>query len=149
MTGEIRLRKAKSEDLETVYSLVKELAVYEKEPEAVTSGLSDYQEAMQSGLIEVILAETGDETAGMALYYDTFSTWKGKMLYLEDFYVKPEYRGKGIGKSIFEEVLREARRRECRMMKWQVLDWNEPAIGFYRNYEVTFDEKWVDCKIYF
>ena len=89
------------------------------------------------------------EIVGMALYCGMFSTWRGRMLYLEDFIVRESLRGAGIGKMLFEAFIEEARRQEVLLVKWQVLNWNEAGLNFYRKYPTVFDEEWVDCKIYF
>ncbi len=144
----VQIRKAKTKDLDSVLHLVRELAIFEKEPKAVTATLEQYHTAFTEGLIDIIVAETGDEIVGMALYYDTFSTWKGKMLYLEDFIVKSAYRSKGIGARIYDAFLEEARRRNCVMVKWQVLYWNEDAISFYKKRGVIIQEEWLNCKLF-
>lgn len=149
MSSNVQIRYAKKEDLPSVYALVQQLAEFENAPKAVTSSLSDYKQAFESSLVGIVLAEQDTKIIGMALYYDTFSTWKGKMLYLEDFIVESQYRNQGIGKLLFDAVVEEAHRRKCTMMKWQVLDWNTSAIRFYKKYNTTFDKEWIDCKLYF
>jgi GNAT superfamily N-acetyltransferase len=84
---------------------------------------------------------------GLSLYYFRYSTWKGKMLYLEDLIVTLEHRKKGIGRKLFDATIEVARRTECRGMIWQVLDWNEPALNFYRNYNPIIDPGWVTCRL--
>lgn len=133
----------------TVLDLVIELAVYEKEPDAVTATLSDYEQAFDERIFEVLLAEVNGEVAGMVLYYMTYSTWKGKMLYLEDFVVKASFRKKGIGQVLFDALKKEAIRKEVRLLKWQVLDWNQPAIEFYKKNKSIIEAEWLNCKIYF
>jgi len=145
----ITLRKAKREDLNDIRQLVVELAIFEKEPDAVKATLKDYQDAFDSELITCIVAEDDSITIGMTLFYDTFSTWRGKMLYLEDFYVKPEYRGKGVGSALFDAVVAEAKATGCKMMKWQVLDWNQSAIDFYDVKGATIEREWYNGKIIF
>lgn len=147
--GEITLRKAKREDLFDIRQLVVELAVFEKEPNAVHATLEDYQKAFDSDLITCIIAEEDSKTIGMTLFYDTFSTWRGKMLYLEDFYVQPTYRGKGVGSKLFDAVVEEAKATGCTMMKWQVLDWNTKAIDFYLAKGSTIEKEWYNGKIIF
>jgi len=147
MGSSIIIRKGQRIDLQGVYDLVVELAVFEKEPDAVISQLKDYQDAFDSGLINTLVAENQGTIIGMALFYDTFSTWRGKMLYLEDFYVKSGFRSQGIGDQIFDEVLKEAIKRECKILKWQVLDWNEGAIKFYHRKKATLEKNWWNGKI--
>jgi GNAT superfamily N-acetyltransferase len=84
---------------------------------------------------------------GMAIYYPTFSTWRGKMLYLEDFYVQPKYRSKGIGQSLFDSILHRARITNCKLMKWQVLDWNKKAIKFYKRNNAEIETEWLNGKL--
>lgn len=145
----IHLRKATKEDLQGILDLVVGLAVYEKEPDAVTATIEDYTKAFQEGLISAHVAVDGDQLVGMALYYMTFSTWRGHMLYLEDFYVMEEYRSSGIGQLLFDEYLAEAKSRECKMVKWEVLDWNLKAVKFYEKNGAIIEKYWWDCKIIF
>ena len=145
----IVLRSANRSDMEAVLGLVRELAVFEKEPEAVKSTIDDYNSAFDSGLIGSIAAFDKEVMVGMTLFYDTFSTWRGKMLYLEDFYVKPNYRGSGIGSKLFDAVIQEAKNRNCTMIKWQVLDWNSSAIDFYEAKGATIEKEWYNGKIIF
>lgn len=145
---EIKIRKAEREDLPEILKLVIELAVFEKEPDAVTATLSDYQTAWDNKLIDCIVACDQDKVIGVALYYDTFSTWKGKMLYLEDFVVSTKYRSKGVGKMIYDELFLEAERRKAILVKWQVLDWNEGAVRFYEREGATIEREWWNVKKY-
>jgi len=146
---EYQIRKASKKDLPDILKLVIELAVYEKEPEAVTATLHDYEENFEAGIFDAFVAEYQGKIIGMALFYLTYSTWKGRMLYLEDFVVTQSHRRTGIGKQIFESVVQEAKFKQAKRMKWQVLDWNEPAINFYKKYDVSFDEDWLTCDLYF
>lgn len=145
----VTLRKANEADLAAIRDLVIELAIFEKAPHAVTSSLEDYVKAFDTGLISCIVAEYNNEIVGMTLFYDTFSTWKGKMLYLEDFYVKPSMRGRSIGSQLFDAVVNEAKITDCKMIKWQVLDWNVKAIEFYRAKGATIEVDWFNGKIIF
>ena len=141
------LRKATKQDLQPVLDLVKELALYEKAPQEVTVTLADYETDFENNVFEIILAEQESKIVGIAFYYMAYSTWKGKMLFLEDFVVKEELRGQGIGKLIFRSYLEEARRQNVSIAKWQVLDWNEPAINFYEKYNSTIEKQWFNGKI--
>lgn len=143
----ITTRKAILADMKAVRDLVVELAIYEKEPNAVTASLEDYQQDFSNGWFECHLAEDEQEVVGMILYYNTYSTWKGRMLYLEDFVVKQSHRRKGIGKILFKELFNIAQAKDARLIKWQVLDWNKPAIEFYKSYEATIEKEWYNCKI--
>ena len=146
---EIKIRKAEIGDMEAIHALVRELAEYEKGLHRVTTSPESYKEDFARKAFEAFVAEVDDEIVGMALYYGMFSTWRGRMLYLEDFVVKDSMRGQGIGKMLFETFMEEARKQKVALVKWQVLHWNEPGLNFYRKYETVFDDEWVDCKIYF
>jgi len=143
------VRKATRNDLDGIYKLVIELAIYEEEPQAVKATLEDYQKAFDENLISAHVAEENGEIVGMALYYMTFSTWKGHMLYLEDFYVTEKSRSSGIGQILFDAYIREAKDRGCKMVKWEVLDWNTKAIKFYERNGATIEKQWWDGKIIF
>ncbi len=143
----ITIRKAEKKDLAAVHALVTELAVYENEPEAVTATLADYERDFEAGFFESLVAETAGKVVGIALYYTAYSTWKGRMLYLEDFVVTQSHRRQGIGELIFEKVIEEACRIGANRMKWQVLDWNEPAIKFYEKYNAEFDKGWLNVNL--
>lgn len=145
----INIRKAGSGDMEAIHSLVRELAEYERGLHKVTTTPESYKADFAMGAFEAFVAEVDQEIVGMALYCGMFSTWRGRMLYLEDFIVKEAMRGHGIGKLLFEAFLEEAKRQEVALVKWQVLNWNEPGLNFYQKYETSFDEEWVDCKIFF
>ena len=145
----VRIRKGVVKDIASVFSLVRELAVYEKAPNEVTTNLEEYIRLYRDGLFDFYVAEKDDVVVGIALYYFTFSTWKGKMLYLEDFVVRQSERGQGIGRALFDAIITEAKNTECALMKWEVLDWNESAIRFYEKYDSTFDKEWWNGKLYF
>ena len=142
------IRKAKKTDLEFVHKLVVELAIYEKEPDAVTATLDDYEQAFSEGIFEVLIAERDNQIVGIALYYMTYSTWKGKMLYLEDFVVQEKYRHLGIGQSLFDAFKKEGKKKGAVLLKWQVLDWNTVAIRFYEKNNATLETDWINCKYY-
>lgn len=145
----ITIRKATLSDIPAIYGLVVELAVFEKEPEAVTAHLADYESAYEEGLIRVHVAEDDGAVVGMTVTYMTFSTWKGKMLYLEDFYVKATHRSQGVGQRLFDAYITEAKNLGCSMVKWQVLDWNTEAIRFYERNEATIEKQWYNGKMIF
>ncbi len=143
------IRQGTAADLPAVHDLVRELAIYEKAEEAFVATLKDYQRDFAAGIFETIVIEHDEAgVVGMALYYMTYSTWKGRMLYLEDFVVKNAYRRKGLGQLLFDAFLKEARRKECRLVKWQVLDWNEPAIRFYEKNRALIEKEWWNGKIF-
>lgn len=130
--------------------LIHELAVYEKAPEEVTV---DFNHFVESGFGEkpvwwAFVAEIENEVVGFALYYIRYSTWKGQRLYLEDILVNECWRGKGIGKLLFNKLIEEAKEKKLNGMVWQVLEWNEPAINFYKKYQgVRFEGEWVNCSL--
>ena len=145
---DIKIQKAYKKDLPDVLNLVKELAIYEKMPHAVTATLDDYELALDENRIQILKAEKDGKMVGMALYYLTFSTWKGKMMYLEDLYVQEEYRRFGVGKMIFDALLQDCSDQNCILLKWQVLDWNVPAVRFYEKIGATIEKEWWNGKIY-
>ena len=145
----ISIRKAVREDCARILSLVKELAVYERAPNEVTVTLEHFE---QSGFGSrpvwwAFVAEVDGEIQGFALFYIRFSTWKGQRMYLEDFYVNEDFRGLGLGKLLFDRLIKEARRRKLNGIQWQVLEWNEPAINFYKKYNAVMDGEWLNCAI--
>lgn len=145
----IVIRKGTADDIPAVFSLVEELAIYEKAEHEVVTNIELYEKLFKESLFDFFVAEEKGEVHGIALYYFTFSTWKGKMMYLEDFVVFPEQRGRGIGRLLFEAVIEEAKASECAMMKWQVLDWNVDAHRFYEKYDATLEKDWWNGKLFF
>ncbi|MCR9099905.1 MAG: GNAT family N-acetyltransferase [bacterium] len=145
---QINIRPGTADDLPAIHNLVLELAEYEKAAHEFTASLEDYRRDFREGVFEVLVAEQGQTIVGMALYYMTYSTWKGKMLYLEDFVVQGAHRRRGIGDALFDAFLETARAKGCRLVKWQVLDWNEPAIRFYRKKAATIEQEWWNGKIF-
>ena len=145
----ITLRVAQKEDCPHLIELVNELAVFEKLPEEVTVSLQEFEDAGfgNNPVWKAFVAVDNDVIIGFALYYVRFSTWKGRRVYLEDFIVTEEYRGKGIGKLLFERIIQETKELGYSGMVWQVLDWNEPAIGFYKKYEANIEEGWLNASL--
>ena len=113
----INIRKAELSDLTAILSLVKELAIYENAGDQVLASLEDYKNAFEERIFESQVAEINGQVVGMTLYYMTYSTWRGKMLYLEDFVVSESYRNKGVGQILFDAFLAEARSKEVAMVK--------------------------------
>jgi len=147
----ITIREAVPSDMEAVWNLIRELAIYEK---AEHEFINTVDQLTKDGfgpneVFDCIVAEVGSQVIGFALYYTSYSTWKGKCLYLEDFLVTEAWRGKGIGKLLFDRVFQEAKDRNVGRFEWQVLDWNEPAINFYKKYDAILDEEWLNGKIIF
>ncbi|EPR66174.1 GNAT family N-acetyltransferase [Cyclobacterium qasimii] len=145
------VRKGKKEDLPAILDLIKELALYEKAPDEVTNTL-EMMEKDGFGpepVFGFFVVEKGEEKTiiGTAIYYYRYSTWKGKRLYLEDYIITEKERGKGAGKLLFERVLAKSLEDGCTGMMWQVLDWNEPAINFYKKYGASMEEEWINCNL--
>ena len=145
----IDIRKATIDDMAGIHELVKELARYENAEDQVKTTVADYEKNFLSNVFDVIVAEdeSGD-ILGMTLYFKCWSTWKGRMLYLDDFVVKEEYRKAGIGQLLFDALLNEGRRLGCSLVKWQVLDWNEPALKFYEKNEAIIEKEWWNGKVF-
>lgn len=145
----IIIRPAVAKDVPGLFALVKELALFEKAPEAVWN---TEERMLEEGFgatpyFKAIAAEDTEsgEIVGMTLFHWAYSTWKGKFIYLDDFYVKEHLRGKGVGRQLMDAFMKEAKEMGASGVKWQVLDWNEPAIEFYKKYEVKFDAEWINC----
>ena len=128
------IRKGKASDLPQVLELINELALYEKAPQEVTVTIAELIEDSfgDNPVFYFFVAEQGTQILGTAIYYIKYSTWKGRCVYLEDIIVKESQRGKKIGKHLFEAVILECKNLGAKRMEWQVLDWNEPAINFYK-----------------
>lgn len=150
MKKNILIRQATVEDMPAVHALVHELAVFERAPEAHTATVEDYIRDFNEKIFEAHVAvdKDADRIVGMIFYYMSYSTWKGRMLYLEDFVVTESYRQYGVGQLLFDKYLEVAREKECRLVKWQVLDWNEPAIKFYKKNEAIIENEWYNGKIF-
>ncbi|MGB3466498.1 MAG: GNAT family N-acetyltransferase [Cyclobacteriaceae bacterium] len=145
----LMVREGKKTDLEAVLGLVKELADYEKALDQVENTV-DRMEKDGFGdhpYFGFFVAEKDGEVVGTAIYYYRYSTWKGKRLYLEDIVVTQSLRGKGYGKQLFDAVIKKGKDTGCTGMMWQVLDWNTPAIEFYKQYNTAFDDEWINCSI--
>ncbi|HTD40863.1 MAG TPA: GNAT family N-acetyltransferase [Mucilaginibacter sp.] len=140
------LRIAVKEDCPRLLELVNELALFEKAPEEVTVTLEEFEDAGfgKNPVWKTFVAEADGLIVGFALYYVRYSTWKGCRMYLEDLIVTESWRGKGVGKLLFDRLIIEARERGFNGMTWQVLDWNEPAIQFYKKYEAAIDAGWLN-----
>jgi len=148
MNSLTKVRKAKLDDMSGILGLVRQLAVYERAPEAVTATLADYEKNYLEGVFDALVAmDEKDQIIGTTIYYLSWSTWKGRMLYLEDFVVDDSKRGQGTGKLLFEALMQEAITLDCRLMKWQILEWNAPALNFYQKYQAVIEKDWLNGKI--
>ncbi len=145
----IVIREAIKEDCPRLLDLVNELAEFERAPKEVTVTLKEFEEAGfgVKPVWKAFVAEADGIIAGFALYYIRFSTWKGCRLYLEDFLITKEMRGRGIGKLLFETIIQEAKEKGFNGITWQVLDWNEPAIKFYKKYQSIVEQGWLNASL--
>lgn len=145
----VNIRKATIEDMKDIHDLVVELAVYEKSPEEVYTDQDEYKQDFENGLFNCLVAEDNGKILGIAIYYMAYSTWKGKMMYLDDLVIRKEYRRLGIGGMLFQTFLTESKAVGCRLVKWQVLDWNELALNFYSRFDAVIEKDWWNGKIVF
>lgn len=149
----MRIRPATPADMQAVWSLIYELAVYEKAPEQViTRPESLVEDGFGVGRkwFECMVAEAEDgQLVGIALYYFAYSTWKGKMIYLDDIVVTEAWRGRGVGNQLMQTLIETARQAGVKQLRWHVLDWNEPAIKFYEKLGADLDSEWITCKLRF
>jgi GNAT superfamily N-acetyltransferase len=140
----MNIRKGNPEDMKAVLSLIQELAIFEKEPDAVSITESDLirDGFSENPLFHVFVAEVDTEIVGIALYYYRFSTWKGKTIHLEDLIVKDKMRGSGLGFALYSEIMKQAKKDNVRRVEWNVLNWNTPAVKFYENSGAKVIEEW-------
>lgn len=145
----ITIRKGQPKDVEAAFNLIKELAEYEKAPHEVTTTV---EQMLEDGfgnhpVYQMLVAVAGETVVGIAIYFTKYSTWKGKGIYLDDIVVSENWRGQGVGSLLFKALIEEAKNNHCRQLHWQVLNWNEPAIHFYKKFETQFDGEWINCKM--
>lgn len=141
-----KIRLAKEKDFISILSLIKELAKFEKSSEKVTNTLEQIikeKDFFKSFVVE----KDGKEIIGFALFYFVYYTWVGKSLYLDDLYVKEQYRGNKIGSKLLEKVINFGKDNNCKRIRWQVLNWNKPAIEFYKKIGVKLDNEWINCDL--
>ncbi len=146
---DLSIRKAIPEDMPAVYELIQELAHFENEPDAVEITVDDL---ISDGFkavpeFEVFVAELGDTVVGIALYYRRYSTWKGCSLHLEDLIVSKDFRGRGIGRALYKQVIKTAYETGINRLEWEVLDWNQNAIDFYLSSGADMLENWNICQM--
>ncbi|HRD56964.1 MAG TPA: GNAT family N-acetyltransferase [Ferruginibacter sp.] len=147
----IKIRKAVKEDCPAMMELINELAVFEKAPEQVTVSFDHFVESGfgTNPVWWAFVAEVDEKVVGFALYYIRYSTWKGQRLYLEDLLVTESMRGQGIGHLLFDRLIEECKQKKFSGMMWQVLNWNEPAINFYKKYNANLDNQWTNGSLNF
>jgi GNAT superfamily N-acetyltransferase len=146
----MQIREAKPGDETEIFNLIYALAVYEKAPEQVTNTpLQLAIDLFEDKICSAIVAEENKQIVGFSLYYISYSTWKGKCLYLEDFFVIPEKRKLGIGEELFKKTVEVAKEIGVKRMDWQVLEWNTPALNFYRKHEAILDPEWINGRLFF
>ena len=145
----VLIRKGVKKDLPDVLRLIRELAEYEKALAEVEVTLGELEDDGfgQNRIFEFYVAVNGKEVTGMALYYTKYSTWQGRCIFLDDIVVSEKYRNKGIGTRLFEAIIHEAIKRKVKRLEWQVLDWNLPAIKFYKKYDSLFLKEWLTCRL--
>ncbi len=143
------IRKGTKTDIPSVLNLIRELALFEKAPQEVTNNEEDMEQDGfgENPVFRMLVAEKQGKVVGMAIYFIKYSTWKGKGVYLDDIVVNENFRGEGIGKLLLDEVIRDCKSLGAKQLHWQVLDWNDPAINFYKKYHSSFDSEWINCKL--
>ena len=136
-------------DCTEVYKLIKELAEFENAATEVELTLNQLEEDAfgENAIVEIRVAEYDGEIVGAALTYEKYSTWKGRSLHLEDLIVRESHRGLGIGTMLFKEIIDLCKKQNYGRLEWQVLDWNKPAIEFYKKYGTAFLYEWLDCRL--
>ena len=145
----INIRKGLTQDMPAVLDLIKELAVFEKEPTAVEVTVADLQRDgfCENPLFHTFIAEINQEIVGIALYYYRYSTWKGRTLHLEDLIVKEKMRGSGCGFALYSEIIKQGKKDKVRRIEWNVLDWNQPAIDFYEKSGAKVLSEWCNVQM--
>jgi len=140
----ISIRKAKEDDFPAILSLIKELAEFEKAPENVTNSIELMKK--EKDFFHCFVAETQNkEIVGMALYYFVYYTWVGKSLYLDDIFVKENFRNHKIGTALLRKIFEIAKTEDCKRVRWQVLNWNQSAIEMYKKCGAVIDNEWLNC----
>lgn len=146
--SELIIRPGREEDIPALMALIRDLAEFEKAPHEVeASEASTLEDWKEHKAFDFLVAELNAEVIGISLYYPRYSTWKGRCFYLEDLYVKPEHRGRGIGLQLLEATAGEARKAGAIRLDWQVIDWNEGAVRFYEKLGAHIEKEWWNCKL--
>lgn len=141
----IVIRNVEEKDFPQIIALIKELAVFEKAEDQVTNSVEQMRADIDFFKCFVAEIPENNEIVGMALYYFAYYTWAGKSLYLDDLYVKQEFRGYKIGSRLLQRLFDVAKKEKCKRVRWQVLDWNEPAVKFYKKMGAKLDSEWYNC----
>lgn len=143
------LRQGTQDDLPQALTLIQELAEYEREPEAVETTVESMTRDGfgERPVFEFFVAEDQGVIVGLALYFYSYSTWKGKCLYLEDLVVTQSYRGQGLGRRLLDRIIEKAKEENAKRVVWQVLDWNTPAIEFYKSLDASLLTEWITCRL--
>ena len=146
---EVEIRKGTIDDLPQVHALIVELAEFERAPLEVTNTLEDMERDGfgESPIFKFFVADSANGIVGIALYYISYSTWKGRTIFLEDLVVTENMRRAGIGRKLFKAVAQEAKGLGAKRFRWQVLEWNEPAIAFYKSIGAEIDSEWLNCTL--
>ena len=140
------IRKASDHDFPTIYSLIKELALFVNKPQKVMNSVQQMLEEKE--FFQCIVAENdSNEIIGYAAYFYAYYTWVGKSLYLDDLYVKEDFRNQGIGTQLLKKIFEIAQTENCKRVRWQVLNWNKPAIEFYKKYGAIIDADHRNCDL--
>ncbi len=144
----IQIRQATRSDVPALHGLVAELAAYVGESHNFTATIAAYEDDFDAGFYHAVVAEDQGKVIGMALYYFVYSTWKGRMIYLEDFVLAPDYRRQGIGQRLWDVLLERGRERGCKLLKWQIVDTNKEAMKFYHAQEAIIEDNWLNGKLF-
>lgn len=144
------VRAAEPKDVSSILDLIIGLAIYENEPDEVENTVESlHHDLFEAKYCEAIVAEKNNQVVGFAIYYTSYSTWKGACLYLEDLFVLEEYRKQKVGSLLFDRVVEMAKSRGVKRMDWQVLEWNETAINFYKKKKAALDPEWLNGRLFF
>ncbi len=143
----IHIRQAGLEDIRSLHKLVAELASHLGESDHLTSTIEQFEQDFRDGFFHAIVADNGTEIVGMALYCFVYSTWKGRMIYLEDFVISKRHRRLGIGQQLWDALLEKGRERQCTILKWQVVADDKPAMRFYQKQDPVFEDQWLNGKV--